>query len=220
MVRIIRTLRNWNKRNGFKTATFAKEVEGQMTNNENFPDPAIPMPDMGKQATDLFEAYANRKNGAKAKSDYQTQLANTNEMLNKQADYVQSASKNNPTIIASSGFSPSTTSAGKKPVPGMPRIPTVKNEDGNLILSIDRIKYADTYFWMVFIGEAFPITISKNQMEVTGGSSSFIMIPAGTTRECIRGLVPGTKVIVQVLAQNSAGKSDFTSPITTFAVQG
>ena len=85
-------------------------------------------------------------------------------------------------------------------------------------LSVDTVKYADSYFWIVFIGEAFPITITHNQMEVSN-AGNYIMIPAGTSRECVRGLAPGTKITVQVLAQNATGKSEFTLPVTTFAVQ-
>jgi hypothetical protein len=45
-----------------------------------------------------------------------------------------------------------------------------------------------------------------------------IIIPDGGMREDVRGLLSGTKVHVQVFAQNTAGKSPFSAIVSTFIV--
>ena len=218
MPRAIRVLRNWDKQNGFKLATAAKEVQTGMTDNSNFPNPAVPMTGMSTEVTDLFSNYSNRKNGSKAKADYKTSLVTVDTILNKQADYVDDVSKGNKIMTESSGFKVTAGTSSKKPVPAVPGMPTVKNENGELVLTIDAVEFATSYFWIVFIGQPFAFDISGGQMwaEKPG---DFIMIPSGTTHEVVRGLASGTPIAVQVLAQNSAGKSDFTMPISTYAVK-
>ena len=218
MPREIRVRRNWNKNNGSKLADTAKEVQTGMTDNTNFPNPPVAMATMDKEITDLFSNYNNRKNGSKAKSDYKTSLATVDKILNDQADYVDEIGLGNKTIIESSGFKATSGTSSRKPIPAVPGMPTIRNENGVLILSVDAVEYATSYFWIVFIGQAFEFTISAGQMWAEK-AGPFIMIPAGTTHETVRGLASGTPIIVQVLAQNSAGKSDFTMPIATYAVK-
>ncbi len=218
MPRKIVVRRNWSKNNGFKLATTAKEVQTGMTGNDSFPKPPVALAEMDTQIANLFNHYTNRKDGSKARADYKNSLAIVLGIMTDQADYVDATANGNQTMIESSGFKSTSGTSSRKPVPAVPGVPTVKNENGDLVMSIEAVPYATSYFWIVFIGQPFGFSISNGQMwaEKPG---EFIIIPAGTTREVVRGLAPGTAITVQVLAQNSAGKSDFTMPVSTYAVK-
>ena len=204
----------WKRMKQAEVAGFVFNTVTMMTDNKYFAEPAVPMPDMSKAASLYAEKYGNRKNGGNGKADFLNAKKALFALLDTQAKYVtieaQNADKED--IITSSGFVSSKSSNSRSVVPVQPKNPVVSYKNGELILSLKKVKEANSYCWVIFLGTAFPIIVSDNVLNIDP-KAKFMMIPAGNLRETVRGIGVGQDLYVQVLAQNTAGKSSFTLPV-------
>ena len=213
MARKAKAKKDWSKTNGALLSGSLKDVGELMEGNPSFKTPAVNPADMGTQSGSMLTAYNNRKLGLLGKETYKTALADSNAMMDKQAEYVSEIADGNVEMIASAGFRSTLTTSSKKIVPMAPQPPVLLNVNGELSMRLKRVKGASSYCYLVFIGELSEVTVTNGQIDVDP-KSKVIIIPAGTTRECARGLVTGTKVWVMALAQNSAGKSGFSPAVS------
>jgi hypothetical protein len=219
-MKLITVLISWARSKALDIVSFALTVGKKMTGNANFPTPKVPPAAITAAANRLEAAYAARKNGSEAKLEYEDAFDDLNDKLYAQAGYVDNIADGDAMIIASSGFVASNNARTPSTVPGTPAPPKLKTEAGGILhLSIDRVPGALSYLYVLFLGEdVFNIEVLDDYIIMPPTLIKTIIIPEGGLREDIRGLIPGTKVHVQVLAQNTAGKSPFSPLVSTFIV--
>jgi hypothetical protein len=219
-MKLITVLISWVRSSALDIASFAANIALKMKNNTYFKTPKVPLPDLAAAADRLEKAYPKRKNGTEGKLEYEAALDGLNEKLYSQASYVNGIAEGDPLIISSSGFVPSTNERVTATVPTTPNPPKLKTEAGGILhISVDKVAGADSYLYVLFLGdETFNIGVQDDYIMMPSTLIKTIIIPDGGMREDVRGLLPGTKVHVQVLAQNTAGKSPFSALVSTFIV--
>ena len=215
-------LKNWPKTNGQKKAGFAINTVNKMTTNTNFVSPGttinggVVLTVMKDAADDLNAKYLLRLNGDQAMGAYETANTLMETLLVKQCDYVNITSGGNSDIIKSSGFNCSKeadTQAVIPPTPGPANI----SIDGDGIITISTIKVpgAEDYCIVIFIGAVTTVKVIGKYISFPNGGVT-IVIPKAGLHETITGLTPGVEVTVITLAQNTAGKSAFSVPVSKF----
>ncbi len=217
-MKAIVVLISWVRNSALDIVSFALNIVTKMTDNTNFPKPKVPLTELSDAAHRLEDAYASRKNGMDGKLEYEAALDGLNERLYSQASYVNDIAAGNAQIIASSGFEPSNNARVPATIPVTPNPPKVKPlGNGIMSISTDKVSGASSYLYVIFLGDdVFNITVQDDYILMPPSTIKTIIIPEGGLREDIRGLVPGTKVHVQVLAQNTAGKSPFSAMVSAF----
>ncbi len=219
MAKLIVVLMNWIRMSPLQMAAFAHNIAAKMSPpNVKIPDSPTPpfTPAQMDDASDRLElAYANRMNGAEAKTEFENADTALDGMLHDDAGYVNTVAAGNKVIIEAFGFTATSNSRNKAVVPAVPVAPVISGNASAVHLQIPSVPGADSYCWVIFTGDATVATVAETHIVLSGAA---IVIPDGTTREVLRNIIPaGTKISVQVLAQNTAGKSGF-SPLISFTV--
>jgi len=215
-------LKNWPKIDGQKKAGFATNTVTKMTGNVNFTSPGttinggVVLTVMTAAADDLAAKYLLRLNGTAAMGEYDTANTLMETLLVKQCDYVNITSGGNSDVIKSSGFNCSKETDTKAVIPDTPG-PANVSIDGGGIITITTIKVAgaDDYCTVIFIGPVTRALVIGKYISFPDGGVT-IVIPKAGIHETITGLTPGSEVTVITLAQNTAGKSAFSTPVSKF----
>ena len=221
MAKPIVVLMNWNHMAPTQMASFAHNIAAKMNlltvKLSDPPTPPVTPEQMNDAANRLELAYANRMNGAEAKTEFQNADAALDDLLHEHGGYVNTVSDGDKVIIEAFGFTATSDSRKKAVVPDVPVAPKISGNAAELHLQIPAVAGAVSYCWIIFTGEATQATVTDTHITLSGAA---IIIPDGAARETLRNVIPaGTKISVQVLAQNAAGKSAF-SPLITYAVGG
>ena len=213
MAKPIVVLMNWIHKSPTQMASLAHNVSARLTaESGTFSSPAISPADLNTAANRLEMAYANRMNGAAGKAEFDNADEALDEMLHTEAAYVNSVANGDNVIIELSGFTATTNQRKAAVVPAVPNAPTVTGNAGALHLQIPAVPGAYSYCWVIFTGDSVAATVADTHIGLSGAG---IVIPDGLTREVLRNVIaPGTKITVQVLAQNTAGKSGFSAAVS------
>lgn len=197
----------------------AANIVKEMTANVSiFANPTVPLADFSAAVARLQNGYNTRKNGPEGKAEYDEAYAALSELMRDQADYVDSVAKGNNKTIVMSGFEATKTDRTSATVPDQPNAVKIKTEAGGTIfLSVDRVDGAASYLYIVYSGEAKAIEVTDTHVVLPAGPE-YTIIPDGATREEVSGLTPGSKVNVQALAQNAAGKSSLSPLVSSFVL--
>ena len=219
MSKTIVVLMNWIHMVATVMASFAHNIATKMSpSNVKIPDTPTPpvTPQQMDDAADRLElAYATRMNGAEAKTEYENADTALNELLHEHSEYVNTVANGDKVIIEAFGFTATSNDRKKAVVPATPAVPKIWGNAAELHLQIAGVPGAISYCWVIFTGgdAKAGATVAETHIVL---SCAAIVIPDGTTREILRGVIAaGTTIGVQVLAQNSAGKSGF-SPLINF----
>jgi len=198
--------------------SFARFVVQQMTGNPYFETPAVPLATLSSAAANAEVAYNNRKNGAAAKLANESTAQALSDLLSRQANYVNNIAQGNAEVIAGAGYTATKDGRTFAVIPGTPgAAKVVRLNTGGVKLSLDKVAGADSYTYVIFLGEPVRVEIEENHLVFPPTAQSFLIINDGTTREEIRSLAPGTKFSVMTLAQNTAGKSAWGPLISAVA---
>ncbi len=211
MAKPIVVLMNWTKMSPIQMAAFAHNIASRIPAASKSSSPPVAPEDLTNAATRLELAYANRMNGAEAKTEFEAADKALDELLHEVAAYVNSNANGDAVIIEAAGFT--ATSNERKPatVPAVPNAPGITGNASALRLQIASVAGATSYCWVIFTGETSSATVAETHITLSGAAT---VIPGGKTREVLRNVVAaGTKITVQVLAQNAAGKSGFSTPV-------
>ena len=213
MSKPIAVLMNWIHMPATEMAAFAHNTSAKMNGNPNFPKPDVPYADMDAAADRLELAYANRMNGDAAKTEYENADEALDTLLHQQAAYVNGIANGDAAIIESAGFVTTAQSRKKAVVPAVPDAPQISGNAPGLHLQIPAVTGAKTYCWVIFTtGDKSTATVAATHIVLPEAA---IVIPDGATRETLRGVIAaGTTITVQVLAQNAAGKSGFSTQVS------
>jgi hypothetical protein len=150
-----------------------------------------------------------------AKTALKNAVKSVNTMLHKMAAYVNSVT-NSVTAIQSAGFSATSNVRKEKTTPAQPLSLKIKGRPDNLQLLTPKIAGARSYCSVIFLGEPGTVLIKGNHISLP--TDNVLIITEGKTRESLANVIaPGTKIGLQVLAQNSRRKSGF-SPLVSIVV--
>jgi len=215
-------LKDWPKTDGQKKAGFAINTVNKMTGNSKFASPGITinggvvLAAMKAAADDLDAKYLLRLNGTEAMGKYDTANTLLEGLLVSQSDYVNITAGGDPDIIKSSGFNCSKEVGTKAVIPATPEAVHVNIDgDGAITISIIKVVGADDYCTVIFIGEVTSVSVIGKYISFPNGGVT-IVIPRAGLHETVTGLTPGTKITVITLAQNAAGNSAFSTPVSKF----
>ena len=218
MPKFIVVLISWKKNLVLNMVSVARYTVQQMTDNPNFPIPAVSLETLTSAANRAETAYGNRKNGPAGKMENINAAADLDGLLHLQADYVSTIAGGNETIIVSAGFQATKSSRTPAVIPATPGAPKIKTISGNALqIMLDKVAGADSYAYAIFFGEPTEIEVADNHFVIPVTTAPFFIINDGGAREEIRSIAPGTKFSVQALAQNTAGKSQWGPLVTAFA---
>jgi hypothetical protein len=204
---------NWTKMPQTEVASFAHGTSTKMSEDPaTFTSPAVSYKIMDASATRVENAYANRMNGPAAKTELKNAFADLNDNLHLQAAYVNSIANGDTATIENAGFVASSNIRKTKTIPAVPVTPSIKGNAAKLQLKINAVPGAKNYCWVIFTDSTGTVSVKNRTVFVSGAA---IIIPDGKARETLHNLIDaGTKITVQVLAQNSAGKSGFSAAVS------
>ena len=207
---------NWNVQKPSTVIDVATGVSEKMKDNEHFLTPKVPMTDFDEKLNRAQKAYINRDNGKLAQIELTNAISDLDIALRTQSRYVNEASGYDQAIIETSGYKASKGYNTKSVEPDMPTNVKLTSKNGNVTAKAKKPKGAASLCWAVYYGEVKEmVTVAKNMLSVPAGTAVQI-IPCGKANEVIKGLQTGTRVSVQVLAQNAAGKSALSELYTVF----
>ncbi|MEP6467168.1 MAG: hypothetical protein ABJB05_12740 [Parafilimonas sp.] len=219
MSKPIVVLISWDNEKPTQMASFAHGVAQNIANNATtFPTPPVTPQNLDIAANRVELAYANRLNGPVAKTELQTADNALDVLLHQMAAYVNTVANGNASIIQIAGFKASSNQRLPATVPATPDAPKISGNAAALHLETNKVNGAVSYCWLIFTGEPASASITADCIILP--AAAVIIIPDGHLREDLHNIIPaGTKISVQVLAQNAAGKSGF-SPLISFTVGG
>jgi hypothetical protein len=171
-----------------------------MTDNVHFPTPDVPLNTL-KDATDLLEnRYVAAQNGGKGNTALMHQAEEAwDDLMRKEAMYVERISDGDDAVILSAGFNIS-----KQPVPAQrPEFSAVPGEkSGTIILRRKAVKGAYAYSWQY----------SANALPETEDGWTYAKITGRASVE-LTGLTSVTKYWFRVAAVMADGASAYNDPI-------
>ena len=212
MAKPIVVLMNWPKMKSIQMAALAHNIASKINASGQFPDAPVAAKNLDAAANRLELAYANRINGPEAKTEFEAAGNALDDLLRQEAAYVNTLANGDTVLIEAAGFTATNNERKRATVPAAPNAPTVSGNASELHLLIPSVPGARNYCWIIFTGEAATATVAETHITLSGAA---IVIPDGTTRETLRGVIAaGTKITVQVLAQNAAGKSGFSTAVS------
>ena len=201
---------NWKKQKPTSMLQVSSQVAENMEGNENFPNPAIAIANMQSISSRVQTAYNNRGNGKIARLELEAAITELDGALRTQSYYVTNTAQGDLAIIQTSGFEASKGTSSKAVVPTMPTNVKLESNNGNVSLIAKKPTGASSLCWVIYYGDVTDtVKVENGRISVPANVSAQI-INAGKGREVISSLAPGTKVSVQVMAQNTAGCSSLS----------
>jgi hypothetical protein len=186
-----------------KKIEFARNTVSRMTGNASFPTPDVPLTQVTTATNNLETAYNAAQGGGKQqKAAMRAAEIILNDLLHKQAAYVDRISAGSETLILSAGFE-CTAQPKSADHPEF----TVKNgaKEGEMILKHKAVKNARAWLWQYCTDP-----VSSNQW-IYGGVST-------QARFVIRDLTPGVKYWFRAAYVMPKGQSAFCDPYTKIAL--
>ena len=186
---------------------FAPHVATEMDGNPNFTNPPVKPSDLLAAGNGLLTAVAVCQDGTKQDTIHKNNLrAALIALLDQLLTYVELTAKNDPAVLASSGFNLANSGSGTKPAPvGTVAITAVTNAGtGSLNLTLD----IGPNVW------AFEVQVSTApNVWVAAG---YFTDPRNVT---LVNLTPGTMYIIRVRVHGSSNQiSDWSDPVSHMAI--
>lgn len=204
----------WDESHPPDMASFAHGVADALRNNtETFQTPDVSPDDLDAAANRVDLAYARRMNGPAAKTELEEADTALDDLLHTEATYVSGVAKGNKATIQLSTFVPTSDVNTPATAPATPGAARISGNAAELSLIIDAVPGATSYCWLIFLDAPVTATVGSNYISLP--AARVIIIPNGHARETLRNIIPaGTKISVQVMAQNAAGKSAFSALVS------
>ena len=206
MAKIIAVLISWTLNKQLGMITLATNIVTVMGKNiATYALPDVPLTVLTIAAKRLQDAYNARKNGKDAKLEYKNAAIALDALLHTQASYVNYTAKGDEAKILLSGFEATSTVKVKKPKTGAPKAVGTNTPGGGILeLSIEKVKNATSYIYVIFLGVVGEVIVGNNYVRTTTDS---IIVTKGGVRETVSFLTIGSTVTVLALTQNASGIS-------------
>jgi hypothetical protein len=180
--------------------TKGRNVVTEMTDNPNFPNPDIPLGDLNETTNELERRYLAAQNGGKENTVLMHQTEDIwNDLMRKEAKYVDRIADGDEAIIISSGFN-----ASKQPTPAIRPELTAESgtKSGSVLLRRQAVKGAKAYVWQYAIN-----TVPEQE------DGWKIAVVTGKASVEINDLIPVTKYWFRVAAVMALETSAYNAPI-------
>jgi hypothetical protein len=186
-----------------KKIEFARNTVSRMTGNTSFPTPDVPLTQLTTATNNLETAYNAAQGGGKQqKAAMRAAEVILNDLLHKQAAYVDRIAAGNETLILGAGFE-CTAQPKSADLPEF----TVKNgeKSGEMILKHKGVKGAKVWVWRYCKDP-----LSTNEWVLAGITTQATFV--------IKDLTPGVKYWFDAAYVTIKGQSDYCDPYTKIAV--
>lgn len=188
---------------------FAKNNVTKMNGNPVYPTPAVPYATYQNAAVDLETKY----NAAQIGGPEQTAAQDAaelvlNDLMRKQATYVDSVADGNDTKIRSAGFEPTSATSTPSVVPDKVQNVALTHgaQSGTILKTNDKQDNVRAWVTMLMTNTNMSVAIENDMIVVTSGVDKlYIDVSTDRNRE-YADLTSGTKMYAETFAINTAGK--------------
>lgn len=199
---------------------FGKNTVTKMTGNPVFTSPDVSLSAIQTASQDLEDKYnAAQVGGPQQTADMDAAELVLNDLLRKQAAYVQRIANGNEVKIFSAGFLP--TKGQADPVALPVKVENLKlkaaEQAGTILKTNDRTPNAKMYATVLMTNQNMPITVEGNLLVITIGADKIIIDISTFRKRKYENLVSGTRIYVKTAAINSAGKGPDSDVVTILA---
>jgi len=213
MSKLIIVLINWSVRAQLKMIALGLNVAKMMGINVSIFDlPDVSLIVLEKAVERLQVAYNGRNMGDEGKTEYTNATLALDELLHLQAFYVNKVAKGSAAIIEKAGFKSTSNIVNKKVITIAPNAAALEtNGGGGLKLTLLPVIGASSHIHVIFLGTPGTIEIGLHFVKPSGEA---IVLTKAKLVERLKGIASGTIVTVVSFAQNSAGISPASLPIS------
>jgi len=189
---------------------YGRDRVDDMTGNANFPTPDVPLVDITAACLDLETKYNLAQGGGPADTAAQDAAELVwDDLMRKEAGYVDRIADGDVVIITSAGFSPTETILTPSLPPAKPENLKLTHGDqpGKILTSCDRIENAKGFVTIITSDPNATVTLvgEDAHIRVTTGE---VIIHSSTSRKSAHGMLSSaTRYNVRKYAFNTAGRS-------------
>ena len=199
---------------------FARDRVIDMTGNSNFttPDPGLPL--ISTAADNLETTYNEAQGGGPAETTAQDAAEIVlDDLMRKEAGYVDRIADGNVVIITSAGFTPTETVHTPLAPPLKPENMKLKHGDqpGTIMISCDKVEGAYGFVTIITTDQNAVIAVAGQDVNVSGLTGTLILNASSSRKTTHGGLVSATRYYVRRYAFNAAGRSPDTDVISIVA---
>jgi hypothetical protein len=200
---------------------YARDRVDDMTGNANFTTPSPALLLVTNAAQDLEDKYQAAQGGGQAQTAamYASEAA-LDDLMRREAAYVDTVAQGNVVVITSGGWTPTKTEKVPLQAPDKVEGLTLKQspQSGTFTSSSNPVENAKGFVTIISQMENPPITIDGEEF-IVGNSVTPIIIHTGGGRKATHtGLTPGTKYYVRKFAFNTAGRGPDSDVISIMVV--
>lgn len=188
---------------------FGKNTVTKMMGNPVFTSPDVPLSTIQTASQNLEDKYnAAQVGGPQQTADMDAAELALNDLLRKQAAYVQRIANGDEVKIFSAGFLPTKAQADPIALPvKVEKLKLKADEQAGTIHKInDKTPNAKMYATVLMTNQNMPITVDGNLLVITIGADKIIIDISTFRKRRYVGLESGKRIYVKTAAINSAGK--------------
>ncbi|MBK5284720.1 MAG: hypothetical protein JJE25_04905 [Bacteroidia bacterium] len=200
---------------------YARDRFNDMTGNTNFTTPSPPLLDIKNAATDLEVKFNKAQGGGPADTEAQDAAELIlDDLMRKEAAYVDTIADGNTVIITSGGWTPTKTEKVSQQPPLKPAGTTLTQtpQSGTIISNSDKVTNSKGFVTILSQMENPPITIDGDQL-IVGVTSTPVIIHVGVNKKAKHeNLSPATKYYMRKYSFNTAGRGPDSDVISIMVV--
>lgn len=200
---------------------YARDRYADMTGNANFATPVPPLLDIKNAANDLELKYNKAQGGGPGDTAAQTAAELVlDDLIRKEAAYVDGIADGNTVIITSGGWTPTKTEKVPVQPPVKPTGTTLSQtqQSGTIISNSDKVANSKGFVTILSQMENPPITIDGDQL-IVGVTSTPVIFHVGVNKKAKHeNLSPATKYYMRKYAFNTAGRGPDSDVISIMVV--
>ena len=175
-----------------------------------FVTPTVLPADLMIKRDAVLSTYIHRGEGDVARGKYDDALIDLDQALRDDAAYVDGIAKGDLMIINKAGYDGTKDYMVKNTI--VPEVGKPVNievqKGGTVILSTLPIVGADSYTFILFLGDSFDLDINGERISIpasTGPRAEVLIVPKAGLRKRLTGFAKGTILNVQALGVNAIG---------------
>lgn len=199
---------------------FGRDRVVDMTGNALFPAPDVPLPVISGACDDLETKYNAAQGGGPAETAAQDAAEIVlDDLLRKEAAYVDRIADGNVVKITSAGFTPTETVHVPLAAPLKPENMKLKHGDqpGTILISCDKVEDAKGFVTIITTDQNAVIAVAGQDVNVSGLAGTLVLNASSSRKTTHGGLVSATRYYVRRYAFNAAGRSPDTDVISIVA---
>ena len=198
----------WSKDEPLEMASQAKHTVTEMTGNSNYTSPDVPLPDMDDAADLVIAKYPTRNGTELQKQAFKDAVVDLDDLLHKQARYINEKSEGDRTKIISGGWTPTATTRSRSVITDKVEVLKLKPIGGG-VLKVHAKKPigCDKLFYVIYTGEVVDLIIRGTQFIIPDNARGVQIVANGRQSMRLTGFSDFAKVSIVAYSINAAGIS-------------